>query len=76
MPREQMPSCQPLERQTMNGDRADVSVTSGFRLIAEAAFCSLALLAALPKAAWCLPTRPNHFPDCRLPDESLACYIF
>lgn len=76
MTREQMPSCQELERQAMNGDRADIFVTSGFRLIAEAAFCSLALLAALPKAAQCLSTRPNHFSDCRLPDECLACYSF
>lgn len=76
MTREQMPSCQELERQTMNGGRADVSGTSGFTLIDEAAFCSLALLAALPKAAQCLPTGLNHFSHCRLPDESLACCIF
>ena len=71
-----MSSCQELERQAMNGGRADVSGTSGFRLIAEAAFCSLALLAALPKTAQCLPTGPKHFSDCGLPDESLACCIF
>lgn len=47
----------------MNGGRADGSVPSGFRLLAEAAFCSLVLLAALPKAAQYLPAGLSHFFD-------------
>lgn len=37
MTRKQIPSCEELEGQALNGGRADVSVTSGFRLTAEAA---------------------------------------